>query len=268
MGCNRINSSTIRIVSDWLLIKMEVDESVSVSKNKENNVQNSESEADILRKKLQADEKISLDELRDFSNAKNVHPENLKLFEGAILAAEKILTLINLLDLNKTRTRTRHMSPKKFKISLEELGSLSAEIERQVVHIPQGQCVHDLYATATSIQSKIDEFLSEPLDKIESVRGMVDLLEEIDSLDVTLKKSTDLMDKIKKVKWFKKSLIVGKYEDDIDERDIQDFSIPLEKEDFRKFLEEGKQLECCGLRKNLQEMENLWLRYVFYQLVI
>lgn len=240
---------------------MEVNECVSISKEKDNIIQNSESESERFKKKLKMEEKMTLDELKEEVNSdKNIPPEDLKSLDEAIVVAENILTLINLLDLNKTRTRTRHMSPKKFKISLQELENLSVEIERQLVHIPQGQCVHDLYAAAKLIEKKIDEFLCEPLEKIESVRGMVELLEEVDSLDVTLKKSIDLMDKINKVKWYKKSLIVGRHGDDIDERDIQDFSIPLEKEDFRKFLEEGRKLECSGLRKNLQEMEKLWLR--------
>lgn len=221
-------------------------------------------EAECSKNKLNAEEKMTLEELREeIANAKDCPAEDLLCLEEALADAEQVLNLITLLDLNKTRTRTRQMSPKKFKISLPDLEVLSAEIARQIVHLPQGQCVHDLYAAAKAIESKIDEFLCEPLEKVESVRGMIELLEEVDSLDVNLKRSVELMDKIHKVKWFKKSLIVGRHdEDDIDERDIQDFTIPMEKEDFRKFLEEGRKLECSGLRKNLKEIEEIWVRLV------
>lgn len=220
-------------------------------------------ESEIQKKKVKNDqqEKITLEELKEeISNASDCSPEDLACLQEALADAEQVLNLITALDLNKTRTRTRQMSPKKFKISLQDLEILSAEIEKQIVILPQGQCVHDLYNAAKVIENKIEEFLAEPLDKVESVRGMIELLEEVDSLDVNLKRSTELMDKIHKVKWFKKSLIVGRHEDDIDERDIQDFTIPMEKDDFRKFLEEGRKLECSGLRKNLQEMEEIWNR--------
>ncbi|KAL5290434.1 KDM5A.2 family protein [Megaselia abdita] len=214
------------------------------------------------KKKLKADqEKMTFEELKEeIANATDCPTEDLLCLQEALADADQVLSLITLLDLNKTRTRTRQMTPKKFKISLPDLEVLSAEIERQIVHLPQGQCVSELYTAAKAIESKIEEFLGEPLEKVESVRGMIELLEEVDSLDVNLKRSTELMDKIHKVKWYKKSLIVGKHEDDIDERDIQDFTIPMEKEDFRKFLEEGRKLECAGLRNNLVEMEDLWTR--------
>lgn len=262
---NSIRSDCELDESYSIVAKMEV---MSVSKDKEKDdemVPNSDSEVDSSKNKLNPEEKMTLEELREeIANAKDCPAEDLICLQEALADAEQVLNLITLLDLNKTRTRTRQMSPKKFKISLPDLEVLSAEIARQIVHLPQGQCVHDLFVAAKGIESKIDEFLCEPLDKVESVRGMIELLEEVDSLDVNLKRSVELMDKIHKVKWFKKSLIVGRHEDDIDERDIQDFTIPMEKEDFRKFLEEGRKLECCGLRKNLKEIEDIWVRLVGY----
>lgn len=222
---------------------------------------NSESVRKKLKSESDSNEKMTLEELKEeIANAIDCPPEELACLQEALADADQVLNLITMLDLNKTRTRTRQMSPKKFKISLQDLEILAAEIDRQIVYLPQGQCVHDLYNTAKALEVKMEEFLNEPLEKVENVKEMVDLLDEVDSLDVHLKRSSELLEKINRVKWFKKSLLVGKHEEDIDEWDIQDFQIPLEKEDFKKFLEEGRKLECHGLRQNLLEMEGIWNR--------
>lgn len=65
--------------------------------------------------------------------------ELVRALETAIEDAEKCASVIQQLDLNKMRTRTRHHDPK-YRLSIHELTLFAAEIDGLACVLPEGWC--------------------------------------------------------------------------------------------------------------------------------
>lgn len=70
--------------------------------------------------------------------------ELVRALETAIEDAEKCASVIQQLDLNKMRTRTRHHDPK-YRLSVHELTLFAAEIDGLACVLPEGKKKKDVY---------------------------------------------------------------------------------------------------------------------------
>lgn len=76
--------------------------------------------------------------LIDFFNFQQMHKTELvRALETAIEDAEKCASVIQQLDLNKMRTRTRHHDPK-YRLTIHELTLFAAEIDGLACVLPEG----------------------------------------------------------------------------------------------------------------------------------
>lgn len=92
--------------------------------------------------------------------------ELVRALETAIEDAEKCLCVIQQLDLNKMRTRTRHHDPK-YRLSVRELTLFAQEIDALACVLPEGSAVKEVLRQTSEFETRAKELLSEDLDDIE-----------------------------------------------------------------------------------------------------
>uniref|UniRef100_A0A8R2CA09 [histone H3]-trimethyl-L-lysine(4) demethylase n=1 Tax=Bombyx mori TaxID=7091 RepID=A0A8R2CA09_BOMMO len=102
--------------------------------------------------------------------------ELVRALETAIEDAEKCASVIQQLDLNKMRTRTRHHDPK-YRLTIHELTLFAAEIDGLACVLPEGSAVKEVLRQTSEFESKASELINKDLDKIEP--GYVRELEEV-----------------------------------------------------------------------------------------
>lgn len=96
-----------------------------------------------------AESKITLSELQDLANEAETKkfPSSVLLdrLNSAVLEAEKCVTVIQQLDINKIRTRTRNNTDQtKYKLTIEELDMFVQEIDNLCCTIIEGNSVREL----------------------------------------------------------------------------------------------------------------------------
>ncbi|XP_063389796.1 lysine-specific demethylase 5-like [Cydia fagiglandana] len=109
--------------------------------------------------------------------------ELVRALETAIEDAEKCASVIQQLDLNKMRTRTRHHDPK-YRLSVQELTLFAQEIDQLACVLPEGSAVKEVLRQTAEFESRATELLNKDLDQTDP--GFVRDLEEVVELGVRL----------------------------------------------------------------------------------
>ncbi|CAH4036696.1 unnamed protein product [Pieris brassicae] len=104
--------------------------------------------------------------------------ELVRALETAIEDAEKCASVIQQLDLNKMRTRTRHHDPK-YKLTIHELTLFAAEIDGLACVLPEGSAVKEVLRQTEEFEDRATELLNMDLDECDSssVRELEDVVE-------------------------------------------------------------------------------------------
>ncbi|XP_041984302.1 lysine-specific demethylase lid isoform X2 [Aricia agestis] len=102
--------------------------------------------------------------------------ELVRALETAIEDAEKCATVIQQLDLNKMRTRTRHHDPK-YRLTVHELTLFAAEIDGLACVLPEGSAVKEVLRQTEEFEDRATDLLNKDLDDTDS--AYVKDLEEV-----------------------------------------------------------------------------------------
>ncbi|XP_028172031.1 lysine-specific demethylase lid isoform X3 [Ostrinia furnacalis] len=102
----------------------------------------------------------------------------VRALETAIEDAEKCASVIQQLDLNKMRTRTRHHDPK-YRLTIHELTLFAAEIDGLACVLPEGSAVKEVLRQTAEFETRAAELLNQDLDKVDasSVRELEEVVE-------------------------------------------------------------------------------------------
>ncbi|KAL0859382.1 hypothetical protein ABMA27_010573 [Loxostege sticticalis] len=102
----------------------------------------------------------------------------VRALETAIEDAEKCASVIQQLDLNKMRTRTRHHDPK-YRLTIHELTLFAAEIDGLACVLPEGSAVKEVLRQTAEFETRAAELLNQDLDKTDasSVRELEEVVE-------------------------------------------------------------------------------------------
>uniref|UniRef100_A0A2A4JRQ2 [histone H3]-trimethyl-L-lysine(4) demethylase n=1 Tax=Heliothis virescens TaxID=7102 RepID=A0A2A4JRQ2_HELVI len=90
--------------------------------------------------------------------------ELVRALETAIEDAEKCASVIQQLDLNKMRTRTRQHDPK-YRLTIHELTLFAAEIDGLACVLPEGSAVKEVLRQTSEFETRATELLNKDLDK-------------------------------------------------------------------------------------------------------
>lgn len=127
----------------------------------------------------------------------------LERLNSAVLEAEKCVTVIQQLDINKMRTRTRNSCESaKYKLTLEELELFVQEIDNLCCIIPEGNSVRELQQMGKEFVDQADAvLLKADLDGVDA--GAVErLIDEGSSLCIELSQLKSLRLLLEQVTWF------------------------------------------------------------------
>ncbi|XP_038219317.1 lysine-specific demethylase lid isoform X1 [Zerene cesonia] len=104
--------------------------------------------------------------------------ELVRALETAIEDAEKCASVIQQLDLNKMRTRTRHHDPK-YKLTIHELTLFAAEIDGLACVLPEGSAVKEVLRQTAEFEDRATELLNGDLEECDSssVRELEEVVE-------------------------------------------------------------------------------------------
>lgn len=148
---------------------------------------------------------ISLEELQQL-----VHEAEEKKFPGsmllerlnsAVLEAEKCVTVIQQLDINKMRTRKRTSCEfAKYKLTMEELGLFVQEIDNLCCVIQEGQSVRELQQMGKEFVEMATFILKEPLNVVDEA-AVTKLIEYGNSLCIELPQLKALKYVSEQVRW-------------------------------------------------------------------
>ncbi|KAG7296889.1 hypothetical protein JYU34_019753, partial [Plutella xylostella] len=125
--------------------------------------------AEAVREALDPDtpKTCDLDRLRhhrDTARDLKIHKTDLvRALDTAIEDAEKCLSVIQQLDLNKMRTRTRTHDPK-YRLTVEELRLFAEEIDQLAAVLPEGSAVKEVLRQTEEFERRATDILSEELD--------------------------------------------------------------------------------------------------------
>ncbi|XP_069362582.1 lysine-specific demethylase 5 isoform X2 [Maniola hyperantus] len=100
----------------------------------------------------------------------------VRALETAIEDAEKCASVIQQLDLNKMRTRTRHHDPK-YRLTIHELTLFAAEIDGLACVLPEGSAVKEVLRQTAEFEDRATELLGKDLEDCDS--ASVRELEEV-----------------------------------------------------------------------------------------
>ncbi|XP_030021765.1 lysine-specific demethylase 5B isoform X2 [Manduca sexta] len=128
--------------------------------------------------------------------------ELVRALETAIEDAEKCASVIQQLDLNKMRTRTRHHDPK-YRLTIHELTLFAAEIDGLACVLPEGSAVKEVLRQTAEFETKSTELLNKDLDKIEQsyVRELEEVVELGSRLCIVLPQLAPLQARLQQVKF-------------------------------------------------------------------
>ncbi|RVE52903.1 hypothetical protein evm_002380 [Chilo suppressalis] len=114
--------------------------------------------------------------LRRAHDLKMHKTELVRALEIAIEDAEKCASVIQQLDLNKMRTRTRQHDPK-YRLTIHELTLFAAEIDGLACVLPEGSAVKEVLRQTSEFETRATELLNRDLDKTDAV-----ILRDIDEV--------------------------------------------------------------------------------------
>lgn len=182
---------------------------------------------------------MTLDELQELAqeaeDKKFPSSVLLERLNSAVLEAEKCVTVIQQLDINKVRTRTRNSSCEiaKYKLTIEELDMFVQEIDNLCCVIKEGSSVRELQQIGKEFAELATYLLKEPINEIKET-AIEKMIEEGSALCIELQQMKPLKALLEKVKWY----------NNVRETRESDEKIPLSV--IKKFLSDGQALAVVG----------------------
>ncbi|CAB3255151.1 unnamed protein product [Arctia plantaginis] len=138
--------------------------------------------------------------------------ELVRALETAIEDAEKCASVIQQLDLNKMRTRTRHHDPK-YRLTIHELTLFAQEIDGLACVLPEGSAVKEVLRQTSEFETRATELLSKDLEKTDPsyVRELEETVELGTRLCIVLPQLPPLQARLQQVKFIEE---VRSYKED------------------------------------------------------
>lgn len=127
----------------------------------------------------------------------------LERLNSAVLEAEKCVTVIQQLDINKVRTRTRNSSCEiaKYKLTVEELDMFVQEIDNLCCIIKEGSSVRELQQIGKEFSDLASYLLNEPINEIKE-SAVEKIIEDGSALCIELPQMKPLRALLEKTKWY------------------------------------------------------------------
>ncbi|KXJ81391.1 hypothetical protein RP20_CCG000730 [Aedes albopictus] len=202
---------------------------------------------------------ITLDELQEIAQEAETQkfPNSviLERLNFSILEAQKCITVIQQLDINKIRTRTRNsVECAKYKLTLEELDMFVNEINNLRCIIREGDSVRELQKIGKEWVKQVESALKTRF-KDTNIQQLTHLIEEGNSLCIELPQIVQLKDRLAQYKWYKQVRLLR--ENTIDR---------LSLDEIKRLLDEGmKILPHTVLEKELAELHGIMLQIVDWE---
>ncbi|XP_055921971.1 lysine-specific demethylase 5-like [Eupeodes corollae] len=178
--------------------------------------------------------KIALEDLQELVQEadRKKYPSSLLIdrLNSAVLEAEKCVTVIQQLDINKVRTRTRHSNDStKYKLTMDELELFVEEIDNLCCVIKEGQSVRELLDFGKSFVTSADALLAKKINKVEE-KAIEKLIDEGQLLCIELHELKNLRIRFEQVTWYNKS------------RRYRNSSSKLQLTDVNRLIQDGQKL--------------------------
>lgn len=154
------------------------------------------------------EERVPLEELQGLAHEaeSKKFPASIILerLQTAVLEAEKCVTVIQQLDLGKSRNTDSESEPRlaRYKLTLAELDLFVQEIDNLWCHIKEGAYVRDLQRRGKEFVTQSDNILAKPLSDLR-VNDVNDLVQQGSRLCIKLPQMAMLRDRLKQVKWYR-----------------------------------------------------------------
>lgn len=199
---------------------------------------------------------ITLDELQHLAQEAEdkKFPTSILLerLNSAVLEAEKCVTVIQQLDINKVRTRTRNSTCEiaKYKLTIDELDMFVQEIDNLCCLIQEGNSVRELQQMGKEFSEVANYLLKSPLTEIKE-SAVEKLIEEGSSLCIELPQIKKLKAVLAKLRWYNSVREIRESDD----------KIPIQT--IKKLLAEGHRLQVIDdvddsyVRVELQELQSI-----------
>ncbi|CAG9570286.1 unnamed protein product [Danaus chrysippus] len=128
--------------------------------------------------------------------------ELVRALETAIEDAEKCASVIQQLDLNKMRTRTRHHDPK-YRLTIHELTLFAAEIDGLACVLPEGSAVKEVLRQTAEFEDRAITLLGRDLDDCDaaSVRELEEVVDLGSRLCIVLPQLSALQARLQQEKF-------------------------------------------------------------------
>lgn len=156
----------------------------------------------------------------------------LERLNSAVVEAEKCVTVIQQLDINKVRTRTRNSTCEiaKYKLTIDELDMFVQEIDNLCCIIQEGNSVRELQQMGKEFAELAKFLLHQPLNEVKE--GSVEkLIEEGSALCIELPQIKPLKAVLEKLRWYNCV------------REIRESEEKIPMQTIKKFLKEGHELQ-------------------------
>ncbi|XP_058455418.1 lysine-specific demethylase 5 [Malaya genurostris] len=205
------------------------------------------------------DTNITLEELQEIAQEAETQkfPNSviLERLNFSILEAQKCITVIQQLDINKIRTRTRNTAEcAKYKLSLEELDMFVNEINNLRCIIREGDSVRELQKIGKEWVKQVECALKARF-KDTNIQQLTHLIEEGNSLCIELPQIMLLRDRLAQFKWYKQVRLLR--ENTIDRMSL---------DEIKKMLDDGmKILPHTVLEKELAELHGIMLQIMDWE---
>ncbi|XP_050073403.1 lysine-specific demethylase lid [Anopheles maculipalpis] len=202
---------------------------------------------------------ITLEELQSIAHeAESQKFPNSVILERlnlSILEAQKCITVIQQLDINKIRTRTRNsLECAKYKLTMDELELFINEINNLRCVIREGDSVRELQRIGQEWLRQADKALKLRF-KDTNVQQLNQLIEEGNGLCIELPQITELKDRLTQYKWYREVRTLR--ENTVDR---------LSLEEIKKLINEGMRiLPHTVLEKELSQLHGIMLQIVDWE---
>lgn len=172
----------------------------------------------------------------------------LQTLISAVEDADKCASVIQQLDLNKIRTRTRYASDAKYKLTVEELTLFCEEIDSLACTLKEAANVKELLKQTQDFQKKSQEILAMDLNGINATE-LEECIDSVAGFCIELVELKHLRSRLKQVNWLKETKATRKKTDG------------LTIEVLRGLLANGMKLPPnSALEKELAEIQTLLTR--------
>ncbi|XP_035912299.1 lysine-specific demethylase lid [Anopheles stephensi] len=202
---------------------------------------------------------ITLEELQSIAHeAESQKFPNSVILERlnlSILEAQKCITVIQQLDINKIRTRTRNsLECAKYKLTMDELELFINEINNLRCVIREGDSVRELQRIGQEWLRQADKALKLRF-KDTNVQQLNQLIEDGNGLCIELPQITELRDRLTQYKWYREVRTLR--ENTVDR---------LSLEEIKKLINEGMRiLPHTVLEKELSQLHGIMLQIVDWE---